>query len=215
MNITRTAPAAPRRPGRRPLQEGPALDRERLLTALLELGRIEGVGALNMRRVAAELGVSTRLLYHFVRDKDEMLDLLADAILERNMPDLSDPDWRGRLRAIATTVRTACAGYPGLPAAILARALDRVDRPCAVTLRRTLFAAFAEAGLPPARAEAAYVNYAALVLGGMILLENARGADLLVARERVQQSLESGLELLLFGIDLAARQPCPPDAART
>src|SRR3546814_1631608 len=42
--------------------------------------RTEGVEALNMRRVARELGVSARLLYHHVRNKDEMVELLADEI---------------------------------------------------------------------------------------------------------------------------------------
>jgi AcrR family transcriptional regulator len=196
----------PRKPGRRPIEQGPVLDRQRLLAALLQLGGTEGVAALNMRRVAAELGVSTRLLYHFVRDKDDMLELLGEAILERHMPDLAHPDWRDRLRAIAAAVRTAFAGYPGLPAAILARALNRIDRPCALALRQALFAAFAQAGLPQARADAAYVNFAALVLGGMVMLENATGADLLVARDHVRRSLHSGIELLLIGIERAAQQ---------
>ena len=47
---------------RRRLDEGPALDRTRLVGALMKIARSEGVAAINMRRVAKELGVSARLL---------------------------------------------------------------------------------------------------------------------------------------------------------
>lgn len=195
-----------RGPGRRRLEEGPALDQTRLVEALVRLTRAEGVAALNMRRVAAELGVSPRLLYHFVRDKEDMLDLLGEAIIARNMPDITEPDWRQRLRNIAAGVRAAYAGYAGLPAAILARSLSRVDRVHARSLHGAVFAALAQAGLSAEKADEAYITFAALVLGGMVMVENIdeRANDLVVARDGIERRLEMGIELLLFGIDRAS-----------
>src|SRR3546814_7236553 len=96
----------PRR-GRRRLDEGPALDRQRLTATLIALARTEGVEALNMRRVARELGVSARLLYHHVRNMDEMVELIADEITGLAQPDLEHDDWEQRLRSVVTNARRA------------------------------------------------------------------------------------------------------------
>ena len=40
-----------------------------------------------MRRVAAELGLGTMSLYHYVRGKDELLDLMSDAIMGGQLVD--------------------------------------------------------------------------------------------------------------------------------
>jgi AcrR family transcriptional regulator len=74
---------------------------------LLKIAREEGLAAMNMRRVAAELNVSSRLLYHYMRDKDEMIDIMSDAITAQNMPDLSSPDWETRLRNVVMAARRA------------------------------------------------------------------------------------------------------------
>jgi len=56
-----------------------------------------------MRRVAATLGVGTMSLYYYVRTKDELLDLMADAMMgEVLVPDDELPtDWRAALEMIA------------------------------------------------------------------------------------------------------------------
>ena len=40
----------------------------------------DGLDAVSMRRVASELGLGTMSLYHYVRSKDELLDLMGDRI---------------------------------------------------------------------------------------------------------------------------------------
>src|SRR3546814_11509708 len=56
--VSATPSAGKPRRGRRRLDEGPALDRQRLTANLIALARTEGVGAINMRREARELGVA-------------------------------------------------------------------------------------------------------------------------------------------------------------
>jgi AcrR family transcriptional regulator len=81
------------------------LDRERVVREALALLDEVGLDDLSMRRLADRLGVTAASLYWYVRDKDELLALLADAIAGE-MP-LPDPDlgWREALEAAARTLR--------------------------------------------------------------------------------------------------------------
>jgi len=78
--------------------------------AVLDAGRRllqrDGLDAVTMRGVAAELGVRAASLYRYVRNKDELLDALADDLfadldLDRYVTD----DWRGSLTEMAHALR--------------------------------------------------------------------------------------------------------------
>ena len=57
------------------------LSRERVVAAALELADAEGIPAITMRRLAADLGVEAMSLYHHVPGKERLLDGLTDAVL--------------------------------------------------------------------------------------------------------------------------------------
>jgi len=57
-----------------------AITREALTEAGPAVLRREGLDALSMRKVAAELGVRAASLYYHVQDKEQLLDLLADGL---------------------------------------------------------------------------------------------------------------------------------------
>jgi TetR/AcrR family tetracycline transcriptional repressor len=59
---------------------GPALDQARIVESALALLDEAGIDDLSMRSLAAKLGVKAASLYWHVRDKDELLCLLADEI---------------------------------------------------------------------------------------------------------------------------------------
>jgi len=67
-----------------------------------------------MRRLAHELRSGTMSLYHYIRTKDDLVDLLDDAILgEALVPDGQLPaDWHAALAAIARHTCTALARHP-------------------------------------------------------------------------------------------------------
>jgi TetR/AcrR family transcriptional regulator, tetracycline repressor protein len=65
-----------------PEQEKQGLSRERLVEAALELVNEEGLDGLSMRGLADKLEVKASSLYWHVRDRRELLDLLAESILE-------------------------------------------------------------------------------------------------------------------------------------
>jgi AcrR family transcriptional regulator len=92
-----------------------ALSAELIVETALRIADEEGVDAVSMRRIAAELRVGTMSLYHHVADKVELLDLMADEISgELLVPGEVLGDWREALRAIARRTRDAFLAHPWL-----------------------------------------------------------------------------------------------------
>ncbi|HZN75844.1 MAG TPA: TetR/AcrR family transcriptional regulator C-terminal domain-containing protein [Micromonosporaceae bacterium] len=78
------------------------LSRERIVRAAIEVADAEGLSAVSMRRVAAELGVATMSLYRHVPGKDELVMLMADVAYGEAPPPEPAPDgWRARLEGLA------------------------------------------------------------------------------------------------------------------
>lgn len=200
----------PRKRGRRRLDEGPALDRDRLIATLLTIVEREGLAAINMRRVARDLDVSPRLIYHHIRDKETMLLTLFDEILARHMPKLGGLGWEETLREVAATARRAYSRYPGVAAAILARSANAELTAHGTIVRNAVMTALAEAGLDRDQIEVTYIQFSVLVLGSLVLSENLTQSDkeLAVARWRIEQSIEIGLDLLLSGIRRLCATAC-------
>lgn len=66
-----------------------------------------GLPDLSMRRVAARLDVQPSALYWHVRDKQSLLALVTDRLLDAVELDAPLPDWRAEVRARAVTLHTA------------------------------------------------------------------------------------------------------------
>ncbi len=88
-----------RRPKRRPL------DQAQVVRAALALLDDEGLNALTMRRLSERLGIKAASLYRHVRNKDELLQLLADEISGEIPVAQSMGTWQEQLRHVAHNVR--------------------------------------------------------------------------------------------------------------
>jgi AcrR family transcriptional regulator len=90
-----------------------ALDLDDLVAAGVALADEHGLAALTMRRVADRVGVAVMSLYTYVADRDELLDLVLDAVYAQ-MPRtaLADPSWRVRLTAVAEANRELYRAHP-------------------------------------------------------------------------------------------------------
>ena len=80
------------------------LDLGRLVSAAVDLADAEGLPAVSMRRVAAEVGVPTMTLYGHVPGKGELVELMLDAVLGELYPDeqaATSGNWRTRVEAVA------------------------------------------------------------------------------------------------------------------
>jgi AcrR family transcriptional regulator len=96
-----------------PSSRRPAHSRADIARAAMEIADSEGFDAVSMRRVAQRLGAGTMTLYHYVRNKDELITLMSDAVMaEILVPDaeLAD-DWRTALTQIATRTRAVFAAH--------------------------------------------------------------------------------------------------------
>jgi AcrR family transcriptional regulator len=79
----------------------PGLDLDRIVRAGIEVADAEGLDALSMRKVAERLGVGTMSLYRYVPSKQELLDLMFDAMMGERGPQPEDDDWRVQLEHFA------------------------------------------------------------------------------------------------------------------
>ena len=96
------------------------LTRERLVRSALELIGEEGLEGLSMRALADRLDVKAASLYWHVRDRRELLDLLADGLLEEVPRARRGGDWRGgvlerRCAAVSPHTRTPAASCSKRP----------------------------------------------------------------------------------------------------
>lgn len=86
-----------------------------IVTTAIGIADREGIEAVSMRRVARELGVGAMTLYHHVADKDELIELMADAIsAEMLVPEPFPDGWREGMREIAHRTRETFARHPWL-----------------------------------------------------------------------------------------------------
>jgi AcrR family transcriptional regulator len=107
--------AAERSRGRGRTRSRRALSADAIVEAGLRIADEDGIEAVSMRRIALALGVGAMSLYHHVADKEELLELMADAIsAELLVPGAILGDWREALRAIAHRTHDAFLRHPWL-----------------------------------------------------------------------------------------------------
>ena len=82
------------------------LDRAEITRVAVELADRDGLVAVSMRRIAAEVDVAAPSLYWHVRSKNELYELMADAVIgEVALPKRPSGDWRRDLRKLARDTR--------------------------------------------------------------------------------------------------------------
>jgi TetR/AcrR family tetracycline transcriptional repressor len=119
------------------------LTRERVVAEGRRLLDKEGVEALSMRTLAQRLGVSTMALYNHINDKQDLLEAIAQDVVEELRVPTETGDWQQRLRAIFRSLRRVCLENPhAIPVIENAEVLPAVFRPMEAAL-----AALKEAGL--------------------------------------------------------------------
>jgi AcrR family transcriptional regulator len=100
---------APRRgaPRSQQGQRDSALSRTEIVTAAVALADAEGAEAINMRRIAKELGAGTMSLYWHVASKEQLLNLMVDAVEAEEATVDPSGDWRNDLAQIARRERAS------------------------------------------------------------------------------------------------------------
>jgi AcrR family transcriptional regulator len=142
------------------------LDRATVVAAALELADREGLGGVTMARVAAELGSSAMSLYRHVRDKDELLEAIAELALT-DVPALAQDRrlWRVRLEEFAMGVRQAALRHPAVVEVSIAHG---VYGPAATAVGLDCMALLQEAGLERDAAIRGFMALRNYMLGAMV-----------------------------------------------
>lgn len=130
------------------------LTRERVVAEALAFISTHGAQALSMRAIAARLSVVPGALYRHVRSKEQLYDLVLDAVLaEVDCPAEPGVPWTAQVAALAGRLRTVLETHPGIAALLKAR--DPVS-PASLTLAEAFLAPLRAAGLPGYQAALAF-----------------------------------------------------------
>lgn len=180
-----------RRPGR-PAQ----ISREQIVDAALSAGNLD---TLTMRELAARLEVRHSALYRWVKDRDQLLDLISEVMVARILPP-DGPDsggWQPWLARVAWAMHDQFLAVPGYA--------TRISRPhrhgphSFGRVRAEVTSAFTAAGVQPDLAEQSWYIFITSVVSWLAVQENP--LDLGPSAPR----FELFLDVLLRG--LPAREP--------
>ena len=83
------------------------LSKERVLQAAVGLAARDGIDSLTMRKLAEELGAGAMSLYHYVPNKEELLDGMVDIVFSEIELPTADVHWRTAMRRRALSTREA------------------------------------------------------------------------------------------------------------
>ncbi|MEU6413381.1 TetR/AcrR family transcriptional regulator C-terminal domain-containing protein [Microbispora sp. NPDC046933] len=104
---------------RTPRRQAPSV--ERIVRAAVVIADAEGLAALSMRRVAADLESGTASLYRYVESRDDLLDLMIDAVQGETAPPEPTGDWRADMTAVARRLRATLLRHPWLASELTGR----------------------------------------------------------------------------------------------
>jgi AcrR family transcriptional regulator len=155
---------------------GPDLSREQIARTAIAVADDEGLAALSMRGVAAEMGVATMSLYRHVPSKDELLVAMVDAVMaELPLPARGTCGWRARLEAIALLHWEGYARHPWLSHAL---SLTRPQAtPSGMAHTEWVLEALTELGMDAATALRTCVAFIGYIRGMAMSLEPERQAE--------------------------------------
>jgi AcrR family transcriptional regulator len=166
------------RKARRGARKGEAprepLTPERIADAALAIIDADGVEGLTVRGLAQALGVGTMTVYWYVRNKDEILDMVADRSLAGVALGAEPSDWRDAVRAEATAVRDALLRHAR---AVPIAASRGSFGPNGLRLLEWSLAMLRAAGFSPAAATDAYVAVSSFVIGSCIYETSRTAVD--------------------------------------
>jgi AcrR family transcriptional regulator len=148
------------------------LTRQAILERALALADAEGLRAVTMRRLGAELGVEAMSLYHHVPSKAALLDGLVELMLEEARVVPPRADWRDQLTAHAHALRAAGRAHPRVMQLFATRV---VQSPAWAGAVEDTLAVLLAAGFEPAEAVHLYRLHATFVTG--YVLWELRQAD--------------------------------------
>ncbi|GAA1528168.1 TetR/AcrR family transcriptional regulator [Kribbella lupini] len=167
-----------------------------IVDAALAVIRVDGVGGLTMRSLAERLAVRAPSLYHHVRNKDELLELVARNAFDAFAADRTAyaevrtlDDWIAVTTSGSHRLRAFYAEHPGLAALIQTKATPYRDvgDGSRAALVRAQIGALVALGVPESTARETFETIAHWTLAA-------------VAADGPDELFSAGLDLLMLGV---------------
>lgn len=132
---------------RQPAVARPRLSRDVIVEAALVLLDREGLDGVSMRRVADDLKTGAASLYAHVANKEELLDLLLDRVVDEIEVPAPDPEhWQDQVRAVGRRMYEVYTSHRDIARVAIA---NIPTGPNALRIAEALFAILLAGGLPP------------------------------------------------------------------
>ncbi|MET0702632.1 MAG: TetR/AcrR family transcriptional regulator C-terminal domain-containing protein [Mycobacterium sp.] len=171
--------------------------------AALQIVDRDGLNALSMRTLGAALGTGPMTLYNYVKNRDELEELVAEAVIaDLQLPEHCD-DWAGEVRAVAGAMWHGVRRHPNAIPLVLTR---RTASPSSYRAAERLVDALSGGGLADVELLWAFRAVLALVMGSVqVELAGPLGGD---DRQRAQAVEANGSLATLVEI---SRRSTPAD----
>ncbi|MFD9905081.1 TetR/AcrR family transcriptional regulator [Streptomyces sp. NPDC059063] len=153
------------RPQRR-RREQPALSRDQIVSAAVELLDTDGIESLSMRKLGTRLNAGATSLYTHVSNKDELIELVVDQIYgEIDVPTAkAADDWRAAAVECAHNIRAALLRHPWIASVLGELAMSHLG-PNMMRLSEDMLTVFEAGGFDLVSAESALETVWAYVIG--------------------------------------------------
>jgi TetR/AcrR family tetracycline transcriptional repressor len=171
-------------------EERTRLSRETVVDGALALTDAEGRDGLTIRRLAQHLGVTPMALYWHFKNKDELLDGVADRLWSLVDTEIDDTrPWAGRLRALMESIVDVLRAHPSV--ASLMVTTQPGNAPACFRTMETALDILANAGFSPGEAAAicrhGLRTATTLAIGdpGLTPMHTAEEAEEFIRRKRI------------------------------
>lgn len=197
------------RPERAEAGRPPRRSRAEITAAAVALADREGVDAVTMRRLAAELGTGAATLYRYLDNREDLLDLMIDSAGAEYLLAAPGADWRADLIDIGEQARSIMRRHPWLAGLIATR--SALGPNGVALLQHVLVVLDGHPAELSAKLEAFAVLMA--VTGAFVQAELAAGAGTRARNtDYLQHAIASGAYPRLTRL-LQAGSPAPEDPA--
>ncbi|CAN5830704.1 hypothetical protein BH09ACT7_BH09ACT7_36030 [soil metagenome] len=132
--------------------------------AALRIVDVDGLSALSMRTLGSALGTGPMTLYNYVKNRDELEELVAEAVIaDLELPAPCD-EWAAEVRAVADAMWHGVRRHPNAIPLVLTR---RTISPSSYTAAERLVGALSAGGLADLELLWAFRAVLALVMGSV------------------------------------------------
>ena len=186
------------------------LTRQVVLEAALALADREGLKALSMRRLGAELGVEAMTLYHHVSSKDALLDGVVEQIFTEVVPPLfHGASWRADLRDYAHALRATLLAHPNVVPLVVSRP---ATTPQNLSFMESALASLQTAGFPLGRALDVLYAVSGFVVGHIATVPDGAGEHQRTATDPLHPLLDLDPEEFPLLAEAARTERPGPDS---